>query len=58
LIVLLQSQLPSEAFDFLKNSTNNFSKVDKLYGYLIKIARQYNLDLSVNFPELDKYSGI
>jgi len=55
LIVLLQSQLPSEAFDILKNSTNNFSKVDKLYGYLIKIARQYNLDLSVNFPELDKY---
>ncbi|MFA7675069.1 MAG: metallophosphoesterase, partial [Endomicrobiia bacterium] len=28
---------------------------DKLYGYLIKIARQYNLDLSVNFSELDKY---
>lgn len=55
LILLLKDRLPENAYKMLADSTENFSQVDKLYGYLIKIARQYNLDLSVNFSELDKY---
>lgn len=55
LILLLKDRLPENAYKMLADSTENFSQIDKLYGYLIKIARQYNLDLSVNFTELDKY---
>ncbi|MDD5021917.1 MAG: hypothetical protein PHR82_07325, partial [Endomicrobiaceae bacterium] len=55
LVLLLKETLPENAYRLLADSTNNFSEVDKLYGYLIKITRQYKLDLSVNFAELDKY---
>ncbi|GAB1402595.1 hypothetical protein MASR1M68_15060 [Elusimicrobiota bacterium] len=55
LVSTLKQTLPASAYMMLANSTDNFSQSDKLYGYLVKITRQYNLDLSVNFPELDKY---
>jgi len=57
LVLLLKEQLPFNAYKMLLDSTGNFAQVDKLYEYLMKITRQYNLDLSVNYPELNKYFG-
>ncbi len=55
LVLLLNESLSYNAYQMLVDSTDNFSKLDKLYGYIIKISRNLNLDLSVNFAELDKY---
>ena len=57
LILLLRKNLAQSAYQMLVDNTDNFSKMDKLYGYVIKISRQLGLDLTVNFPNLDKYFG-
>ncbi|GEM_PF-2653963 len=55
LVLTLKGTLPAGAYKMLLDSTGNLSQIDKLYGCLIKITRQYNLDMSVNYPELNKY---
>ena len=57
LVLLLKGKLPFNAYKMLLDSTDNFAQTDKLYGYIVKMTREYNLDLSVNFPELNKYFG-
>ena len=57
LVLVLKEQLPYNAYKLLLENTENFSKVDKLYVYLVQLAKAYNLDLSVNFPNLDEYFG-
>ena len=54
-VVKLKENLPYNAYKMLLNETKNFSQMDKLYGYMIKLSRQYNLDLSQNFKELEKF---
>ncbi|MCL2335127.1 MAG: hypothetical protein FWC57_03580, partial [Endomicrobia bacterium] len=53
----LEGRLPYSLYQMLLDSTNNFTDLDKLYVYLIRLARENNLDLSVNFPELNKFFG-
>ena len=55
LVLLLNENLPYNAYQMLVDNTDNFSKIDKLYGYIIKISRQLGLDLTTNFPDLDNY---
>jgi hypothetical protein len=54
-VIKLKEVLPYNAYKMLVDSTQNFQQMDKLYGYIIKLSRQYNLNLSVNFPELEKF---
>ena len=54
-VVKLKESLPYNAYKMLLSETKNFSQMDKLYGYMIKLSRQYNLDLSGNFRELEKF---
>ena len=55
LVYVLKGQLPYNAYKKLLEHTDNFTRTDSLYAYIIQIARMYNLDLSVNFSNLDKY---
>ena len=57
LVLFLRENLPNSAYQMLVDNTENFSKMDKLYGYVVRISRQLNLDLTVNFPNLDNYFG-
>jgi hypothetical protein len=54
-VVKLKEVLPYNAYKMLLDGTKNFSQMDKLYGYIIKLSRQYNLNLSANFPALEKF---
>ena len=55
LILLLRENLANSAYQMLVDNTENFSKIDKLYGYIVRISRELGLDLTVNFPNLDNY---
>ena len=57
LVLFLKESLPNGAYKLLVDNTENFSKIDKLYGYIVRISRQLNLDLTANFPNLDNYFG-
>lgn len=57
LLLVLKENLPYNAYQMLLDNTDNFVKIDKLYAYIVQISRLYNLDLSVNFPNLDNYFG-
>ena len=54
-VLKLKENIPYSAYKKLVEGTKNFSQMDKLYGYLIKLSRQYNLNLSQNFRELEKF---
>ncbi|MBQ3835171.1 MAG: hypothetical protein II816_06630, partial [Elusimicrobia bacterium] len=54
-VIVLKKNLPYEAYKMLVNGTKNFSQMDKLYGYLIKLSREYKLDLSANFSDLERF---
>ncbi|MDD2523943.1 MAG: hypothetical protein PHT81_03760, partial [Endomicrobiaceae bacterium] len=54
-VLKLKEVLPYNAYKMLLDGTKNFSEMDKLYGYIIKLSRQYNLSLSTNFPALEKF---
>ncbi len=55
LVMILKQKLPYSTYKMLLDSTENFSKMDKLYGYLVNISKQYDLNLRTNFSELDRY---
>lgn len=55
LIYLLKEQIPYNAYKMLIEQTDNFKRIDSLYAYIIQIVKIYNLDLSANFSNLDKY---
>ena len=54
-VLKLKENIPYGAYKKLVEGTKNFSQMDKLYGYLIKLSRQYNLNLGQNFRELEKF---
>ena len=54
-VMILKERIPYQAYKVLVDATKGFSQMDKLYGYLIRLSRQYNLDLSGNFKELEKF---
>ena len=54
-VMILKERMPYNVYKVLVDGTKGFSQMDKLYGYLIRMSRQYNLDLSANFKELEKF---
>ncbi|MDR1418110.1 MAG: hypothetical protein LBI80_03005, partial [Endomicrobium sp.] len=54
-IVKLREILPYSVYKTLLDATADFSHTDKLYIYLVKLAREYSVDLSVTFPNLNKF---
>ena len=46
----LKNKLPYAAYSQLLEKTNNFSKLDALYGYLAKISMEYNIAAEPNYP--------
>ncbi|MDR2066605.1 MAG: hypothetical protein LBP57_02030, partial [Endomicrobium sp.] len=55
LILKLKELLPYGAYKMILDSTSDFSDIDRLYTYLVRVSRKNNIDLSVNFPELNKF---
>jgi len=55
LVMILKEKLPYNAYKMLLDNTKNFEQTDKLYAYIIKISKDFGLDLTVNFKELNKY---
>ncbi|MDR3257165.1 MAG: hypothetical protein LBT18_05975, partial [Endomicrobium sp.] len=56
-IMKLRELLPYAAYEMIVKATSNFGDIDKLYTYLLRLSRENNIDLSVNFPELNKFFG-
>ncbi|MCL2144589.1 MAG: DEAD/DEAH box helicase family protein, partial [Endomicrobia bacterium] len=55
LISSLKDLLPYQAYKLIVDNTANFTEIDKLYVYLIKFAREHNINLEVNFPNLNRF---
>ncbi|MDR1942276.1 MAG: hypothetical protein LBQ47_08110, partial [Endomicrobium sp.] len=55
LLSTFKELLPQQAYSMLLESTGNLSEIDKLYGYLISIAKKFEMDLEVRFPQLNRY---
>ena len=51
----LKTQLPFSVYNYLIEKTGNFSQLDKLYVALSKLSQEYHLDLSKNYPDLEKF---
>jgi hypothetical protein len=54
LILNLKKILPYQAFKMITDQSSNFKDIDKLYAFIIKFSKDLNIDLSINFPELNK----
>ncbi|MDR1942064.1 MAG: hypothetical protein LBQ47_07035, partial [Endomicrobium sp.] len=54
-VAILKDKIPYGAYKMLLDSTSNFTEVDKLYGYLIDLSKKIDIDLSVDYGELNKY---
>ncbi|MDR3111680.1 MAG: hypothetical protein LBU55_00710, partial [Elusimicrobiota bacterium] len=54
-ILRIRDALPYAAYKMIADSTSNFTEIEKLYVYIIRLSRQNNMDLNVNFPELNKF---
>ncbi|WP_413854420.1 hypothetical protein, partial [Candidatus Ruminimicrobium bovinum] len=55
LVLKLKEVLPYGAYKMLLEGTKNFQQMDKLYGYIIKLSRKYNLEIAQNFPNLEQF---
>ncbi|MDR1417835.1 MAG: hypothetical protein LBI80_01535 [Endomicrobium sp.] len=55
LILKLKELLPYGAYKMMLDSTSDFSDIDRVYTYLVRLSRKNNIDLSINFPELNKF---
>ncbi|MCL2144694.1 MAG: hypothetical protein FWH43_04290, partial [Endomicrobia bacterium] len=54
-VLKLKEFLPFSAYKMILDSTNNFSEADKLYIYLMKISKEYDLDLQINYSHLYQF---
>ncbi len=54
-VSILKEKLPYTAYRYIVEKTDNFSKMDNLYMYLIRLSKEYKLDLSVNFKALNEF---
>ena len=55
LIYSLKQKVPYNVYKKLLENTDNFKELEKLYSYIIQLDKNYNFDVSLNFPKLDKY---
>ena len=49
---VLKARLPFEAYNSLVEKTDNFSRLDELYGHLSRISKEYDIKVGTNYPEL------
>ena len=54
-VATLKERIPYNVYKALTDATKNFLEIDKLYGYIIRLSKQYNLELSGNFKELERF---
>ena len=54
LILKLKEVLPYQAYKMITEETANFQNVDKLYTFLIKFSKELNIDLAIQYPNLNK----
>src|SRR3989339_128201 len=54
-IITLKQRLPYDAYKVLLEKMNDFSRLDELYVYLIKLDRDFKLGLSNTFPNLSTF---
>ncbi|MCX5782415.1 MAG: hypothetical protein NT145_06905 [Elusimicrobia bacterium] len=52
---ILKQKLPYGAYRSLVEKTENFSKLDKVYAYLINLSKEYNINLAHSLPELNDF---
>ncbi|MDR2436809.1 MAG: hypothetical protein LBD17_01875, partial [Endomicrobium sp.] len=57
LVMRLKEVLPYNAYKIMEEKTKEFKEIDKLYAYIVKLSRENNINLSINFPELEKFFG-
>ena len=55
LLIQFKKILPADMYLFLSKTSDNFSKIDKIYEYLYSIIDEYKIDLSKDFKDLDGY---
>jgi len=55
LMVTLKQRLPYSAYNSLLTRTDNFQKLDDLYVCLSKIVREYKLDMTGEYPQLNDF---
>lgn len=55
LINVIKNKIPYNSYRKLLNVTNNFNDTEKLVGFLTKFCDLYNIDLSKDFKELNKF---
>jgi hypothetical protein len=54
LILKLKEVLPYQSYKMITEETGNFQNVDKLYAFLIKFSKELNIELAINYPNLNK----
>jgi hypothetical protein len=52
---MLKSKLPYNVYTKLLSYTDNFSNTFKLAEFIKNYSKEFNIDLSTQFPELDKF---
>ncbi len=57
LVSILKQQLPYNIYKSLLENTSNFQELEKFYSYVIQLDKSYDLNISLRFPELNKYFG-
>jgi hypothetical protein len=57
LVMRLKEVLPYNTYKMMEEKTKEFKEIDKLYAYLVKLSRENNLDLSINFPGFERFFG-
>ncbi|MDR1194954.1 MAG: hypothetical protein LBL00_00580, partial [Endomicrobium sp.] len=51
----LKDLLPYQSYKMIVDNTANFSEMDKLYVCLIKLSKEYNINLELDFSALNKF---
>ncbi len=54
-LLMLKSKLPYNVYTKLLSYTDNFSNTFKLAEFIKNYSKEFNIDLSTQFPELDKF---
>lgn len=54
-VLTLKNNLPYSTYDKLLTYTDNFSNTFKLADFIKKYSQEFNIDISLQFPELNKF---
>lgn len=54
-ILMLKNNIPYSSYNKLLLATDNFSDTVKLADFILKYSKEFNIDISSKFPELNKF---